>query len=170
MLAGWGTRKPTGNDAFAQDRKCPQIYHARRSFVLATIEPGPEIHTGHCLCAGVRYEIRGPLEPVTACHCSQCRRTSGHHVAMTTVPEAALTFTSSDTLRWYRSSEAAERGFCQRCGGNLFWRAVAGDSISVAAGTLDTPTGLSIHKHIYVEDKGDYYVIADTAPTFPGTG
>lgn len=137
---------------------------------MATIESAAEIHTGHCLCGGVQYEIRGPLEPVTACHCSQCRRTSGHHVAMTTVSAVSFTLTSADTLRWYRSSEAAERGFCNHCGGNLFWRAVAGDTISVTAGTLDTPTGLTLDKHIFVEDKGDYYVIDDRALQFPGTG
>ncbi len=136
---------------------------------MGSVDP-EEIHTGHCLCGGVRYEIRGPLQPVTACHCSQCRQTSGHHVAMTTVPAAALTLTTAATLRWYRSSNAAERGFCDHCGGNLFWRAVVGDTISVAAGSLDAPTGLSIDKHIYVDDKGDYYVISDAAEQFPGTG
>jgi hypothetical protein len=89
---------------------------------------------------------------------------------MTSVPKAALKLASADTLRWYRSSEAAERGFCDHCGGNLFWRAVAGDTISVTAGTLDSPTGLTLDKHIYVVDKGDYYVINDTAVQFPGTG
>jgi hypothetical protein len=47
---------------------------------------------------------------------------------------------------------------------------VAGDTISVTAGTLDTPTGLTLDKHIFVEDKGDYYVIDDRALQFPGTG
>ena len=41
------------------------------------------IHTGGCLCGGVRYAIRGELRGVIACHCAQCRRTSGHHSAMT---------------------------------------------------------------------------------------
>ncbi len=137
---------------------------------LETIDPASDLHTGHCLCGGVEYEIRGPLAPVTACHCSQCRRTSGHHVAMTSVPEAAFTLKRSDTLRWFRSSDAAERGFCDHCGGNLFWRAVAGDTISITAGTLDAPTGLTITQHIYVEDKGDYYDIDATVMQFPGSG
>jgi len=33
---------------------------------------------GGCLCQAVRYEIHGPLRDVIACHCTQCRRTSGH--------------------------------------------------------------------------------------------
>jgi hypothetical protein len=74
---------------------------------LATIVPASDLHAGHCLCGSVEYEIRGPLAPVTACHCSQCRRTSGHHVAMTSVPEAAFRLKRADTLRWYRSSGLA---------------------------------------------------------------
>jgi hypothetical protein len=52
----------------------------------------------------------------------------------------------------------------------LFWRAVAGNTISITAGTLDAPTGLTIAKHIYVEDKGDYYDIDARAAQFPSDG
>ncbi len=120
--------------------------------------------TGGCLCGGVRYRIRGALRDVTACHCSQCRRTSGHYAAMTSVPAANLTLTSSDTLRWYRSSESAQRGFCCVCGGNLFWKPAALDRIAVTAGTLDTPTNTTLTEHIFVADKSDYYSISDDLP------
>jgi hypothetical protein len=123
-----------------------------------------ETHTGGCLCRGVRYELRGPLRAVIACHCSQCRRTSGHHVAMTNVPRENLVLTSSDTLSWYRSSPGAERGFCRVCGGNLFWRQDRADTTSIAAGTLDLPTGLKLAQHIFVDDKSDYYSIDDDLP------
>jgi hypothetical protein len=123
-----------------------------------------EAHTGGCLCGGVRYRIRGALCGVIACHCRQCRKTSGHHVAMTSVPSDNLSLTSSDTLSWYKSSETAERGFCRVCGGNLFWRAFGEDTISVTAGTLDTPTHLTLTEHIFVADKSDYYEINDELP------
>lgn len=42
-----------------------------------------KVITGGCPCGGVRYEVRGPLRDVIACHCTQCRRTSGHFVAAT---------------------------------------------------------------------------------------
>lgn len=121
---------------------------------------------GGCLCGGVRYQTRGALRDVIACHCSQCRRTSGHFVAATQVPSEDLQLTESATLRWYRSSESAERGFCARCGGNLFWRETSPGSqyTSIMAGTLDTPTGLRIIQHIYTADKSDYYEIDDGAP------
>lgn len=124
---------------------------------------------GGCLCGGVRYEIRGPLRDVIACHCSQCRRTSGHFVAASQALNTDLVLLESATLRWYRSSGEAERGFCERCGGNLFWRPTAPGSgvTSIMAGTLDAPTGLRLVQHIYVDDKSDYYTIADGALQSP---
>ena len=121
---------------------------------------------GGCLCGGVRYHARGILRDVIACHCSQCRKTSGHFVAATQLPSADLLLIESATLRWYRSSESAERGFCTRCGGNLFWRETAPGSrfTSIMAGTLDPPTGLRIVQHIYTAEKSDYYEIHDGTP------
>ena len=83
---------------------------------------------------------------------------------MTNAPSVNLSLTSSDTLGWYRSSEAAERGFCRVCGGNLFWRLIGADTISITAGTLDMPTNLTLIKHIFVADKSDYYEINDDLP------
>ena len=124
---------------------------------------------GGCLCGGVRYQAEGPLRDVIAFHCSQCRKTSGHFVAASQVASAKLRLLESGTLRWYRSSPGAERGFCERCGGNLFWRETAPgtDVTSIMAGTLDTPTGLHIVQHIYTADKSDYYEIDDGAPQSP---
>ena len=125
-------------------------------------------HTGGCLCGGVRYAIRGELRGVIACHCSQCRRTSGHHSAMSSAPNERLSLTAAATLVWYRSSASAERGFCGVCGSNLFWRPHAQSRTSIAAGTLDTPTGIAIERHIFVAEKSDYYEIADALPKMPG--
>lgn len=119
---------------------------------------------GACLCGGVRYEVNGPLREVIACHCEQCARTSGNFVAASNCARADLMLIASGTLRWYRSSGVAERGFCGQCGGNLFWRPLHGDYISIMAGTLDRPTGLRIAEHIYVGSKSDYYEIKDGLP------
>lgn len=125
---------------------------------------GIATHHGGCLCGGVRYTVNGPLRGIIACHCEQCRRTSGHFAAMTSAPSANISITGSQCLRWFRSSETAERGFCATCGGNLFWRPVGLDRMSIAAGTLDSPTGLAIEKHIFAGAKSDYYQIDDGRP------
>lgn len=116
--------------------------------------------TGGCLCGEVVYEIQGELRPVVACHCHQCRKTSGHYVAATQVLRQNLAI-RGDTLKWFRSSSAAERGFCGNCGSNLFWRRVDNDFISIFAGTIDGPTGLRMESQLYPECAGDYYDLPD---------
>ncbi|WP_026869295.1 GFA family protein [Inquilinus limosus] len=123
--------------------------------------------TGGCLCGAVRYRVTGPLRQVVACHCGQCRRTSGHYAAFTACAADNLVLESDRTLRWYRSSPEAERGFCGECGSNLFWKPAHGRAISIAAGTLDGATGLRIGAHLFTADKGDYYAIAGDAPQWP---
>jgi len=122
------------------------------------------MHHGSCLCGSVRFEITGPMRPVVACHCSQCRRTSGHVWAATSVPDSALRLTRADGLRWYRSSDHARRGFCATCGASLFWKPDGEDRTAIAAGALEPPTGLRLDRHIFTADKGDYYDITDDLP------
>jgi hypothetical protein len=121
-------------------------------------------HTGGCLCGGIQYRVRGELRGILACHCTQCRRTSGHYAAMTSAPSANIELTAAASLVWYQSSDTAERGFCSRCGGNLFWKQRGRDAISITAGTLDPPTGLAVQEHIFVADKSDYYAIDGNVP------
>jgi hypothetical protein len=124
--------------------------------------------TGRCLCGAVRYEIRGPLRDVLVCHCSECRRWSGHFFAATSAQKSDLVLVESDALRWIESPESesdARRGFCSACGSSLFWDAPARDTISIAVGSLDEPTGLQTIGHVYVSQAGDYYELpADGLP------
>ena len=119
------------------------------------------MNAGSCLCGAVRYTVSAPMRPVIACHCTQCRKTSGHHVAATAAPRDAVTIAGE--LCWYRSSEEARRGFCPVCGSNLFWDG-PGSQLSIMAGSLDGTTGLSLVGHIFCATKGDYYEIADRLP------
>jgi hypothetical protein len=67
-------------------------------------------------------------------------------------------------LRWAASpgSESdARRGFCGECGSSLFWDAPARDTVSIAAGSLDEPTGLHTIGHVYVSQAGDYYELLE---------
>ena len=117
--------------------------------------------TGSCLCGVVRYRVSGPLRPVIACHCIQCRKTSGHHVAATSAPRESVEIDGE--VAWYRSSDTARRGFCPICGSNLFWDG-PGENLSIFAGTLDGDPGIRLAGHIFCADKGAYYEIADGLP------
>ena len=116
--------------------------------------------TGSCLCGAVQYEVHGTLRPVIACHCSQCRKQTGTYMSATAAEDGDLHLTEARGLRWYRSSPAAKRGFCGECGSVLFWKGDGLGYTSIAAGSLDGPTGLTLEGHIYCADAGDYYEIA----------
>ena len=118
--------------------------------------------TGSCLCGQVHYRVTRALRPVIACHCVQCRKTSGHHVAATSAPRDAIVVEGDVT--WYASSESARRGFCGTCGSNLFWDG-PGENMSIFAGTLDGDPGVFLAGHIFCADKGSYYDILDDVPT-----
>ncbi len=117
---------------------------------------------GQCLCGDVSFQVERTPRDISACHCGQCRRQSGHVWASAVIPETDLTITG--TPAWFEASETAKRGFCPRCGSFLFWKAHDEDSISFALGALDSPTGLRLEKHIFVVDKGDYYDIEGDLP------
>jgi hypothetical protein len=122
------------------------------------------MHRGSCLCGAVRFEVAGTLRPPDACHCSQCRKQSGHYWASTNVARDALKIDGADELTWFRSSEKVQRGFCSICGSALFWDPIGKPVIAVAMGAFDLPTHTKLEMHIFVADKGDYYDIADGVP------
>ena len=124
----------------------------------------PAVRAGGCLCGSVRYETRGTLRPIVMCHCTQCRRMTGHYLAATAARHADFRLLSEGELHWYASSAEGRRGFCRRCGSTLFWQGAGRDYVSIAAGTLDDASGLEVAYHIFVGDKGAYYEIADAAP------
>ena len=124
----------------------------------------PPRATGSCLCGAVRFEVHGPLRDSLACHCSQCRKTSGHYWSATRCLSAHLQVLSDAGLAWYQSSDHARRGFCRHCGSSLFWQVEGSEHISIGTGTLDAPTGLSTLGHIFVKDKSDYVEIASGTP------
>jgi hypothetical protein len=116
--------------------------------------------TGGCLCGAVRYEVRGTLRDVLICHCEECRRWHGHVSASTAARREDLVLLEHRGLRWIdspHSDAGARRGFCAECGSSLFWDAPDRPTVSIAAGTLEGPTGLRIAGHWYVSRAGDYY-------------
>lgn|GEM_PF-125123 len=131
---------------------------------VTAMETGVQMKTGGCLCGAVRYEVHGPLRPVVACHCTQCRKQTGHFLAATGCLREHLLMTRTDGLKWYRSSDIARRGFCQECGSVLFWQKDTAPYTSITPGTLDGDTGLQTAVHICVADKGDYYAIEPGVP------
>ena len=55
--------------------------------------------TGSCICSAVRFELHGPLRQIIACHCTECRKASGHYTAATAVKPEHLHLAADEGLR-----------------------------------------------------------------------
>ena len=122
--------------------------------------------TGSCLCGDVRFTVTGEAYDPAVCHCSQCRKMSGHIWAAAIVDEGGIEI--SGEVRWFEATPRARRGFCPRCGSSLFWQEHGSGRMDFALGAVDGPTGMHLGRHIFVEDKGDYYDIAASEPQQEG--
>jgi len=112
----------------------------------------------------VRFEVSAELKAPDACHCTACRKQSGHYWASTDVQRKDLTIHGAEHLSWFRSSERVRRGFCSKCGSVLFWEPIGKPVMGVAMGAFETPTETHLEMHIFVAEKGDYYDITDGLP------
>lgn len=122
--------------------------------------------TGKCLCESITYQITGPARDVINCHCSRCRRSTGHFMAATSA-EVDDVHIGGDTLVWYDATDEVQYGFCGKCGSTLFWRTGRRpESISIAAGTLTPPTGLRTSAAIYTDFGSDYHQYDDAIPSY----
>ena len=72
-------------------------------------------------------------------------------------------------LRWFDATDTVQYGFCGRCGSTMFWRSVdRPDTVSIAAGTLDPPTGLTTVAALFTAEASDYHRLDDALDNQPG--
>ena len=80
----------------------------------------------------------------------------------------SVRFRSDETLSWYQCGDGAEYGFCSRCGASVGWRHEGHPGrISLCAGLLDPPTGLTTSMTIYASTAGDYHQLDPNVPSWP---
>ncbi len=123
--------------------------------------------TGRCLCGAVRYSAVVKNREVGACHCSMCRRWAGGPFLVVETDGTPL-FENDEHVATYRASDWGERGFCRRCGTNLFWRMQDGSHVAVSAGTLDDDGGLRFTSEIFIDEKPGYYDFANATSRLSG--
>ena len=119
-----------------------------------------------CLCGGTQLKTKGPLSHVSNCHCRQCMKTHGNYAAYTNVLEKDIKFIKKITLKWFKSSKKARRGFCNKCGASIFFKFLGSDDISIAAGMFNRPVKLKTTMNIFVKGKSDYYKLDSSMPKF----
>ncbi|WP_373355032.1 GFA family protein [Pseudoroseicyclus sp. CXY001] len=111
-----------------------------------------------CLCGAVRFEMDRPAGAITACHCTQCRKLSGHFAASFDAAPEEIRWTGAEGIVTHELPSGAARGFCGTCGSKIWFRSADG-AWSYEAGLIDGASGGHLGEHIYLEDKGDYYEV-----------
>ena len=69
-------------------------------------------------------------------------------------------FDGEEHIVRYRSSPHAERGFCGRCGSNLFFKYLPNGNYGLLAGLFDRLDGFTFSEEIFVDEKPGYYDFA----------
>jgi len=68
----------------------------------------------------------------------------------------------------FDSSEWAQRGFCSRCGTNLFYRLKGTGSYSIPVGLFPADTALEFKQEIFIDEKPAYFSYAENTEKFSG--
>lgn len=121
------------------------------------------------MCGAVTYTANAPLESILHCHCENCRRTSGNHVAAARTATDQLEIAADGgTLQWYDLGYA-RYGFCGRCGSTMFYRAADRSHLtSVMVGTIDDTTGLEVAEIWYAAHAQPHQALPAHVPRFDG--
>lgn len=122
---------------------------------------------GSCLCHAVTVTIDADAGPITACHCTQCRKSSGFYTASFDADPGTVTFTGP--IARYTRPAGATWMFCPTCGTKIGFLNPAGE-LSIEAGLIDGPTHSHLAEHTFVAFKGDYYTLDDGIPQFAERG
>lgn len=129
------------------------------------------MHTGSCLCGGVRYELDSGIDAISLCHCVQCRKAQGTaFVAVAAVPAAAFRVVAGEgLLKAYSATPGKRRVFCGECGSPIYSaRDDRPEVRRLRIGTLDTPVGNVPRVHAFTAAKADWDEITDGQPQYPG--
>jgi hypothetical protein len=115
--------------------------------------------SGRCLCGDLRFDARLPSLWVAHCHCSMCQRAHGAAFVTWIGLDAAgaRIHDPHGRLRWYRSSDPAERGFCSQCGSSLFFRSARWPGeLHATVANLDGPADRAPQAHVFWDTHVDW--------------
>jgi hypothetical protein len=125
--------------------------------------------SGRCLCGGIRFSVKGDLQPIQLCHCGDCRRAQGAPFAsnMPVTTDAFELHSGMELLQHFESSPGKERAFCSRCGSPVYSRKTSRPGVlRIRAGLFEQPLPVRPVFHQFVSDKANWWEIDDDLPRF----
>lgn len=120
-----------------------------------------------CLCGAVTATHPGNPGEITACHCRQCRKVSGHVPRFFDDPERLSRIEGE--IAAFTSPGGAVRSFCRTCGSKVAFDGPTG-LLSLHAGLFDRLASRPPDLHIFAAWKGDYYGLPEGVPAYPEAG
>jgi len=123
---------------------------------------------GGCQCGTVRYRVNTQPRWVGHCHCRMCQKAHGAPmVSWMAVPAESVAFTSG-ALKYYRSSQHTERGFCPACGTPIACvpapRPGETPYFDLAVSTFDNPRAFAPMMHVWCDSAMPWLPIDDHLP------
>ena len=109
--------------------------------------------TGGCLCQSVRYEADHQPVDTGYCHCRMCQRALGNVFGTWAAFRLEGFRYLKGKPRWYRSSDIAERCFCDNCGSPIAYLPEGSEVLYVWLGTLDHAYAYKPQKHYHIEGR-----------------
>ena len=121
--------------------------------------------SGSCLCSAVLFTASSG-KSVGACNCNTCRKWNGGP-QMTAPCADTVTFSGEENVTVYKSSDWAERGFCQQCGTHLFYR-FHGNQHMMLAGLFDDSNEFFLETQSVIDQKPDSYSFENNTTDLTG--
>ncbi len=124
---------------------------------------------GSCLCGAVSWEMQGPYERMSHCHCSMCRKIHAAPFATyVTLKKTQFNWLSgADNITHYQSSPSFIRSSCKNCGTVVsvgLLDAARSEEVVVSAGCLDDDPGIRPSVHIFAAAKAPWFEITGDLP------
>jgi hypothetical protein len=131
----------------------------------------PKNFSGGCVCRAVRYTCAAEPLLTLNCHCADCQHVSGAaFVSGLIVPANALVVEGEP--RWHEvtaeSGHTARRGFCGRCGTQLFSESTAsqGRWRGIRAASLDDASWFQPQMDIFTKSAQPWAALDPALPKF----
>ncbi len=125
--------------------------------------------SGQCLCGQLRWRAPGPVLWAGHCHCESCRRA-------TSAPVTSFFGVARDSVTWegepsvFVSSPGNERGYCGRCGSQMFYRSTRWpEEIHLYAASLDDPDRFQPEAHYHYAERVPWLTVLDDLPKHAGS-
>ncbi len=119
---------------------------------------------GGCLCGAVRFQVTERPNMDAYCYCKMCQQWSGSVLTSWACFKAKDFQYTKGEIKFYKSSEFAERGFCPKCGSSLVQRSLKDDWVSVASGSFDQSEDFPPRGHCGIESQVPWLKVDDDFP------